>query len=238
MHDVFRAGARGPGEEAWASEHSLKSTATSARSRLGPGAAALLTNFSRPPCMSPAIFRMLLAPAPGALALQQCAAEMSTLSARFDRWHLDWKLCLGAAPYQSGGGRFRHDSKRLLEVLRLAIRLRGGSSTLVRWIAQALSATLPPFLQRAFIDDVTGDLATPLKKMMPSPSSIRRAELSLDIALLTLQRQSGQKSTNVVRVGWADSSPLAGYDWIWSFARADTSAVAIRTNRVSCFSFR
>ena len=89
-------------------------------------------------------------------------------------------------------------------------------------IAKSLATTLPPFLQQAFLDDVTGALTDDARASLPSACIIRRCELSLDAALMLVQRDrvasaglaAGKPS--VVRFGWADSSPIAGFDWIWS----------------------
>ena len=46
-----------------------------------------------------------------------------------------------------------------------------------------------------------------------SPTKIRRHELALDMALaLYLKNRS---DADVLRVGLSDSSPMAGYDWLW-----------------------
>jgi hypothetical protein len=138
------------------------------------------------------------------------------MASRLDHWQLSWRQYMHAAPIPGRGSRFRHDSKRLLQAVRLAARIRGGSGGLVDVIAKSLAAALPPFLQPAFIDDVSGALHDSVKSSLPSSSAIQRAELALDVAMMLVQRGRAASQPDVVRVGWADSSPIGGRDWIWS----------------------
>jgi hypothetical protein len=147
---------------------------------------------------------------------------MSVVAARFDRWSLSWKQCLNliSAPRGEGwGSRFRHDSRKMLHVIRLASKLRGGASSLAEIVAKSLAAVLPNFLQQSFLDDAL-DLRIDVKAALPSPAISRRYEIALDIALMLLQRNSVQSSassgSSFVRMGLADSSPMAGFDWLWS----------------------
>ena len=74
-----------------------------------------------------------------------------------------------------------------------------------------------------------------------SASLIQRYELSLDVALLLLQRRMESAYGNrVVRVAWTDSSPIAGYDWIWSQYHAIAQVDVLKTfqavQKLQCFS--
>ncbi len=152
-------------------------------------------------------------PDPG--SRRQCLDQMATVALQFDRWHFSWSQCLKAACGASLGSRFRHDTKRLLHCIRMSAALKGGAGKLADIIAQALASVLPTFLQRAFLSDVSGELLGDVRALVPSASLMRRYELSLDAALMLIQRESAG-SSEVVRVGWADSSPMKGFDWAWS----------------------
>jgi hypothetical protein len=57
--------------------------------------------------------------------------------------------------------------------------------------------------------------------------------MSLDIALIFLRREQLQQS-DCIRAGWSDSSPIAGYDWIWSqFHEIPRTKVIATFNAVS-----
>eukprot|EP00971_Amphidinium_carterae_P352356 6492561-Amphidinium_carterae.1 len=50
---------------------------------------------------------------------------------------------------------------------------------------------------------------------MPRPSTLAAHRLSLDMAIIALSRAHSVKQA-YVRYGWSDSSPVAGFDWLWS----------------------
>ena len=52
------------------------------------------------------------------------------------------------------------------------------------------------------------------KHSAPSRSHLQRHELSIDIALLL--HMQNLEAGQYVRFGLADSSPVAGHDWLWS----------------------
>ena len=111
-----------------------------------------------------------------------------------------------------GGSRFRHNARKLLDCIRLSSYLTGGPSALADAVAGALAAVLPDFLKAPFMKF--------LKKsghhlgILPSANMAHRYELSLDVAMLQLAQ--GHIAQDCIRVGWTDSSPIAGYDWVWS----------------------
>lgn len=110
--------------------------------------------------------------------------------------------------------RSRHDSRKLLSCIRLAADIAGGPSGLLKVVAQSLAVALPPFLQQAFVDSSLQPSAA-FRDTLPSAALVQRYELSFDISLMMLEH-SGVPLESYFRVGWTDSSPLAGYDWIWS----------------------
>lgn len=75
-------------------------------------------------------------------------------------------------------------------------------------LSRALSLALPPALRGFFLSSPRQDIG------IPSKSQIRHSELSVDLAFMLLQRE--RCPDNVVRYMWSDSSPMAGYDWLWS----------------------
>jgi hypothetical protein len=78
---------------------------------------------------------------------------MSIVADRFDRWSFSWKQCLNLVVLPDGMGQgkdFRHSSKKLLQAIRLSMKLRGGPSSLVEIIAKSLAAVLPAFCSKRF----------------------------------------------------------------------------------------
>jgi hypothetical protein len=155
-------------------------------------------------------------------ARETCLQEMATTASRFDLWSVSWKHCLNLIrlPDEIGTGpNFRHSSKKLLQVIRLVLKLRGGSSTLADVIAKSLALALPSFMQPAFLNDIS-DLVADVKAAMPSAALVRRYELALDAAMMLLQRKAAEADradgSSCIRMGLTDLSPMAGFDWLWS----------------------
>ena len=116
--------------------------------------------------------------------------------------------------------RFRHSSEQLVQCIRLARYLRGGAAQLAHVVAEALNVGLPGFISKPRIEQLRND-----RSLLPSASLMQRYELSLDMALVVCtQRKYLGRST--ARFGHADSSPMAGYDWMWS------QQIVIRTHQV------
>ncbi|CAE7581880.1 unnamed protein product, partial [Symbiodinium necroappetens] len=141
-------------------------------------------------------------------------ADMSFVLTTLDRWSLSWRQAMGMLNGPGGVSRFRHTSHKVLDCIRLSAHLTGGSSSLVDVVAQSLASVLPEFLREAFIKNVTKPSSN--RRLLPSASLIRRYELAFDVALMLLSRKRASSVSSCIRVGWSDSSPLAGYDWIWS----------------------
>jgi hypothetical protein len=67
---------------------------------------------------------------------------------------------------------------------------------------------------------------------LPCPSLVRRLEITLDILLILLQRQqSSQHREKVYRYAWSDSSPIGGFEWLWSQYHEILQANVIETYR-------
>ena len=125
-------------------------------------------------------------------------------------WHQALLNASGfAPPVGSGSRRFVHDSRKILECIRLASYLQGGADHLSEVMQRALQCAAPRLLSGALVET----LRQP--SVMPSPALIRRYELALDIALVLAVRKRADSGA-MFRFGHADSSPIAGFDWLWS----------------------
>ena len=127
-----------------------------------------------------------------------------------DRWSFSWRQAMGMVNLAGGGTRFRHNSRKLLDCIRLSFLVKGGPSSLSQVIAQSLATVLPEFLREPFVRNVCKQSGT---NILPSASLVSRYEIALDAALMLVAKQRAAHAC--IRVGWTDSSPLAGYDWIW-----------------------
>jgi hypothetical protein len=118
-----------------------------------------------------------------------------------------WMRNLDGNQLTKNHAKYRHDSARLLGCLRLIKCLKGGCASLVDVIEICIALALPePFVQvfKQFWRD----------SPKPSASLCRHYELSLVVAMLLLQRT--REPGKCVGFDWSDSSPQAGYDWLWS----------------------
>ena len=147
----------------------------------------------------------------GSSAPATAKQDMQVMLSTLDSWALSWRQAAGlVVPTQAS--RFRHTARKLLDCIRLGSYLLGGPSKLADVITQSLAIALPEFLREPFVRSLKKGQGVP--DLLPSPSLLQRYELALDAALMLLARE--KSSDRCVRVGWTDSSPLAGYDWIWS----------------------
>jgi hypothetical protein len=107
---------------------------------------------------------------------------------------------------QNQGHRFKHASDKLLECIRVSRFLKAGADSLAEIVKRCLDLALPKVIPfHGFGQKVEG---------LPSKSTVRHSELPLDIALLLLQRS--RSDVACVRYSWSDSSPMAGFDWLWA----------------------
>jgi hypothetical protein len=124
-----------------------------------------------------------------------------------------WSSSLADADAEEGGlhSRFRHRSLKLITAIRLTRDIKGGPRNLLSVVKKCLILAVPSILAKSLIES----LEQPENSTIPSASIIRRYELALDIAMHLLV-QSRSRVDTVFRYGHADSSPIAGYDWMWS----------------------
>ena len=119
--------------------------------------------------------------------------------------------------------RFRHDSRILLQTIKLAAMVQGGASRVADVCGKALSMLLPPAMQSEFLAEVSkpGDEMTEIKlsskaaKKIPAASLVNRYELSFDLAIQLLAQLLGDRE-ETVKAMLSDSSPIGGHDWLWS----------------------
>ncbi|CAK0831729.1 unnamed protein product, partial [Prorocentrum cordatum] len=116
---------------------------------------------------------------------------------KLDRWADD--LASAAGETRQGIGKFRHSSLQLVEVIRTAAFVKGGPSRLHDGVSGV----------DADYDDQLRDPST-----LPSASTVARGHLSLDVAMALNRRRTFHPDT--FRYLWTDSSPHAGFDWLWS----------------------
>ena len=91
----------------------------------------------------------------------------------------------------------------------IASNLKGGSGKLGEIVKRCIVLASPPILTKLMIESLETRVA------LPSKSTIKRYELALDISLQFFLREV-PAFLGVSRFGHADSSPIAGYDWLWS----------------------
>ena len=106
--------------------------------------------------------------------------------------------------------RFKFDSELLLECVRLSSLFRAGPGRLVEIVKRSLLLGAPLFLARP----LERSLSRTTK--LPGETTIRRSELVLDVSMQLLLQQRSASNLSVCRYGHADSSPLGGFDWLWS----------------------
>ena len=124
---------------------------------------------------------------------------------------------MGLGPSTGGASKQKFSTERLLVYLRLCPFLKGGASRLKRVVEACLRVELPLSMQSLVLD-----ASGALKRHFPSPSLLHRYEFILDLALMYIEAQRTQRLLALppqrlpVRFGHNDSTPMLGYDWIWS----------------------
>ena len=111
-------------------------------------------------------------------------------------------------------GRFLHGSRKLLECIRLSALLKGGARSLVEVMERSLLACAPRLITADVLAGMRSKSVAKAAKV-GSASLLSRYELSLDLALMMCSK-SLWASQDWTRFGHADSSPMGGYDWLWS----------------------
>ena len=155
---------------------------------------------------------------------EHLAAAMQCLQSGEDKEHVKkailslraWSYSMwehrGMCKELSSNGRFLHCSRKLLECIRLASFLKGGPSSLQQVVERSLLLAAPRIISPELLDSVRASSNT---KLLATPSLLRRYELALDMALILCSRTNWSSSL-WARYGHADSSPMAGFDWLWS----------------------
>ena len=103
-------------------------------------------------------------------------------------------------------------SVALVEGIRLMAFLRGRANNIADVVQRALAFALPPIFVKTFQEQCKGP------GRQPSPSILRYHELSFDVAIMVLEQRAWNRKS--VRYDWSDSSPQAGYNWLWGQCRS------------------
>ena len=126
----------------------------------------------------------------------------------------EWRFQLLGVHYTTGIPKFRHTSLQLLQCIRAMKFLKGGSTSLYQTAMACIRAVLPKAFQDEFVRRCT------VAKLNPSPSLIWHGELSVDLALIILEKNRLQFQTgSFYRYDMCDSSEQQSYDWLWSMHR-------------------
>ena len=158
--------------------------------------------------------------APAGLASVQDAREKAKMHADLEdsintlqSWELSLRELDGTVPGfdQERLGKFEHTAMEMITSIRFCMTLSGGAASLCQALRHAIELVVP----KALVPTLIGHLENP-RTQPPGASTVRRAELSLDVALMVHRRSRVCTSNEVVRFMWCDSSPLVGYDWLWS----------------------
>ena len=85
----------------------------------------------------------------------------------------------------AGMQKFRHSSEQLLQCVRLVVMLKGGAPKLADAIDRAVQIAVPDFMARSLGRSLTDNSK---QKSVASATTVRRAMLVLDIAMLLLRK--------------------------------------------------
>ncbi len=130
-----------------------------------------------------------------------------------DHWAEQFSAASGES--RSGVGRFRHSSSLLFDSIRTSSLVRGGASNLKTVVQRAIALVSPEALAGTLCKGIQPPESEQhfATSILPSVSAIARGELSLDISLSLYRRRLYKRG--VFRYLWTDSSPIAGFDWLW-----------------------
>ena len=162
-----------------------------------------------------ALLRKLHGWAPLAAGSRDVLAQMASAATTLRTWAQGFSDVkgIGSPGYSGRMGRYRHTAAKLLKAVRLSFMVRGGASQLHDVTARSLALALPTHLQAAFLEG-KGEHQKVYKSICPSATLVRRAEMSLDVAIMLISRS--RFTDKCVRFAMTDSSPIGGYDWLWS----------------------
>ena len=133
--------------------------------------------------------------------------RLETIVDKLDQYQLSHQIQAGIIKMEGAHSTYRHSAKKMLECLRLASFIKGGSRNLALVVEHSLRAALP---------GITDEDLGSAKQALPSRSLVQLNDLALDVGLVYCQLDD--YDLNSCRVSWSDSSPVAGFDWIWSQA--------------------
>ena len=126
----------------------------------------------------------------------------------YDCW--DAEGIVDLKPAEKG---FKYNSEIVLECVRLASYLKGGANALREVVERSILMALPHSLVAGFVAAMQNN-----ERQLPSPSLLRMSELCFDVALLTYERERSREIHGSRAIfSMSDSSPVANYDWLWSF---------------------
>ena len=129
-------------------------------------------------------------------------AQLSHLLVTLRHWK--FRLMPGAAR------NFRqfYTAEQLVYAIDLSLQAKSGTSELKQICVSALKALFPS------ISDVVW--ATMARDRLPSSTSVTRHMVSLEVAMILLERENAKKSSAPrIRYGLVDASPAWGLDWLW-----------------------
>ena len=121
---------------------------------------------------------------------------------------------LDPLPLSRAGGQvaIAHSAKKLFHTIGTALLCKSGAEGLRETCGKAL-LVLFPYIDLASV---------PALQQLPSPSSVKRHMVSLEIALLMLERDTDKHESSLSRYNrparylMADSSPAWGMEWLWT----------------------
>ena len=107
---------------------------------------------------------------------------------------------------------FVTSSLQLWQCISMSRGLKGGPAALKRALVDAVRIAVPSNMCSAFLEAIE----SPQSTVAPSPSTMQSANLPVEVALCMYERERWDVDVPAYRWAWSDSSPMAGYDWLWS----------------------
>ena len=129
-----------------------------------------------------------------------------------------------------GDSNFLHSSLQLWQCISMSRGLKGGPAALKQILLDSMRIAVPKNFCDAFVESIE----SPLSSVVPSPSTIARANLPVDIALCLYERDRWDDNKPTYRYAWSDSSPMAGYDWLWSQFKEISKEWVVPLWRAAC----
>lgn len=139
--------------------------------------------------------------------LQECVAKL-------DGWANQIADVDGHGPRVKGT--FSHSSEKLLNAVWYCFDLKGGAQKLSATLKKAVPCVVPAFLAGIVsrnLDKRQSDAVA----LVPGATTVRQGSLVLDLAFSRM-RQRLNVDKDMARFLWSDSSPMFGFDWLWTQA--------------------